>query len=98
MYVTIWRFIVKPEHQAEFEREYGPDGAWAAFFREGDGYVRTELFRSTTTPNEYVTFDWWHSEAAYEAFRAAHRERYETIDGGFERLTSHEERVGSFET
>src|SRR6187397_611903 len=30
---------------AEFERVYGPDGEWAAFFRDGRGYIGTELLR-----------------------------------------------------
>ena len=98
MFGTVWRFVVNGEHRAEFEREYGPDGAWAAFFRSGDGYVRTELLRSTTAADEYVTFDWWESEAAYESFRAANRSHYETIDRGFERLTLREEHLGTFKT
>src|ERR687888_2169496 len=29
----------------EFERVYGPEGEWTAFFRGGAGYVGTELLR-----------------------------------------------------
>jgi hypothetical protein len=29
----------------EFEAMYGPDGEWAQFFRQGRGYVGTELLR-----------------------------------------------------
>ena len=57
-----------------FERAYGPDGDWAAFFRGGIGYMGTELLASD---DDYLLIDRWTSEAAYEAFLAEHREEYE---------------------
>jgi hypothetical protein len=97
MWATVWRFVIDPEHREEFEREYGPEGAWAAFFREGDGYVFTELYQSARARDEYVTFDWWQSASAYEWFHVMHRRRYEEIDRRFQRLTVQEVRVGALE-
>ena len=96
MHVIVWRFEAAPERRLEFEREYGPEGAWAAFFRQGRGYVGTELFRSTTA-DEYVTFDIWSSEADFEAFRTACRDQYADLDRRMEALTRREERLGSFQ-
>jgi heme-degrading monooxygenase HmoA len=92
MYVIVWRFLVKEDRRAEFERHYGPEGTWAAFFRRDPAFVRTELLRGEG--NEYVTRDYWTSEEAFLAFRAANLAEYEEIDRGFEELTESETRVG----
>ena len=94
MYVIVWRFVAhKP---AEFERHYGPEGTWAAFFRRDPEFVRTELLRGEG--NDYVTLDYWTSREAFLAFREAHRAEYEEIDRRFEALTESEERLGDFVT
>lgn len=61
---------------AEFERVYGPDGEWSAFFRQGPGYVGTELLRDVENPGRYLVVDRWDSREAYNAFVDAHREEY----------------------
>jgi heme-degrading monooxygenase HmoA len=59
-----------------FERIYGPDGEWAAFFRQGAGYVGTELLRDVENPGRYLVIDRWDSGDAYNAFVEAHREEF----------------------
>jgi heme-degrading monooxygenase HmoA len=61
---------------SEFERVYGPEGEWAQFFRDGKGYVGTELLRDLEQPGRYVVIDRWESPEAYSDFIAAHREEY----------------------
>ena len=60
----------------QFERVYGPEGEWAAFFRQGSGYVGTELLRDVEAPGHYLVVDRWESSGAYNAFVAEHREEY----------------------
>ena len=60
----------------EFERVYGPDGDWARFFRQGRGYVGTELLRDVEVPGRYLVVDRWETAEAYNEFVAAHREEY----------------------
>ena len=38
-------FSYEVHDAAEFERVYGSDGEWAEFFRQGRGYIGTELLR-----------------------------------------------------
>lgn len=92
MYVIVWRFVAKDP--AEFELHYGPQGTWAAFFRYDPAYLRTELLRGDG--GEYLTLDYWVSEEAFLAFRAANLADYEAIDRRFEALTENEERIGDF--
>lgn len=92
MYVIVWRF--KAKDAAEFERHYGRDGTWAAFFRRDPAFVRTELLRGEG--NEYLTLDYWRSKEAFLAFRAANLAEYEAIDRRFEALTESEERIGDY--
>jgi heme-degrading monooxygenase HmoA len=83
---------------AEFERVYGPDGDWAAFFRKGRGYVGTELLRDVEAPGRYLVIDRWESADAYNAFVAEQREEYmERVDGTRFHYDS-ELRFGTFES
>jgi len=69
-------FSYEARDTGEFERVYGPDGEWAAFFRRGRGYVGTELLRDVEVPGRYVVVDRWESAGAYNDFAAAHRDEY----------------------
>jgi heme-degrading monooxygenase HmoA len=84
------------EDAEAFERVYGPDGEWAAFFRGGEGYLGTELLASDG--GRYLLIDRWASRAAYEAFLAAHGEEYERRSAETAALYVREEKVGEFET
>jgi heme-degrading monooxygenase HmoA len=81
----------------EFERVYGPEGDWAAFFRDGRGYIGTELLRDIEMPGRYLVIDRWESAQAYDAFVAANREEYmrRVDDTAF--LYQQELRFGTFE-
>ena len=92
MYVIVWRFVAKDS--AEFERHYGPEGTWAAFFRHAPAFLRTELLRGEG--GEYLTLDHWVSEEAFLAFHTANLADYEAIDRRFEALTAREERIGGY--
>ena len=68
---------------------------WATFFRAGEGYLGTELFRDVTQSARYLTIDRWISQSAYEDFRRDHLTEYETIDECCQALTEQELRLGS---
>ena len=59
-----------------FERAYGPEGDWAQFFRQGRGYVGTELLHDVEEPDRYLVVDRWESIEAYNAFLAEHHDEY----------------------
>jgi heme-degrading monooxygenase HmoA len=70
----VFRYEVRdPE---EFERVYGTNGEWATFFRQGAGYVGTELLRDLDEPERYLVIDRWESIDAYNAFLEEHRDEY----------------------
>src|SRR5438046_1397095 len=96
MFLIIWQFDVVPGRVAEFEREYGPDGTWARFFRRSPDHLATRLFRDTAAPGRYLTLDAWTSEDAFDRFEHEQAAEYQALDAGFERLTTREERVGCF--
>lgn len=60
----------------EFERVYGPEGEWAAFFRQGRGYIGTELLRDVEIPGRYLVIDRWESRETYDVFVSERREEY----------------------
>jgi heme-degrading monooxygenase HmoA len=69
-------FSYEAREPEEFERVYGPEGEWAAFFRGGAGYVGTELLRDREQPGRYLVLDRWESAEAYNAFVEANRDEY----------------------
>jgi heme-degrading monooxygenase HmoA len=69
-------FSYEAREAAEFERVYGPDGEWAAFFRDGAGYLGTELLRDVESPGRYLVIDRWESRDAYQTFVEEHRDEY----------------------
>ena len=91
-------FSYEVSDAAEFERVYGPDGDWAAFFRDARGYIGTELLRDVEQPGRYLVIDRWESAAAYDAFAAANRDEYmqRVDDTAF--LHQQELRFGTFES
>jgi heme-degrading monooxygenase HmoA len=82
---------------AEFERVYGPEGEWAGFFRQGRGYVGTELLRDLEQPGRYLLVDRWESADAYNAFVAEHRDEYMRRVDETRFLYDSELRFGTFE-
>jgi len=93
MYVIIWQFIAKEGREREFESAYGPDGVWAQFFRGGQGYKGTELFRQVGESRRYLTIDRWRSVEDYELFRTERGEEYQVLDRRYEELTEQETRI-----
>jgi heme-degrading monooxygenase HmoA len=93
VFVTVWKFIVRPENAAEFETHYGSDGSWAQLFRKAPGYVRTELYRGE--PGQYLTVDYWETPETYLEFKAAMGEEYAALDAQLEALTEREEPIVS---
>jgi heme-degrading monooxygenase HmoA len=59
-----------------FEQAFGPEGEWAAFFRQGRGYIGTELLRDLEEPERYLVVDRWESADAYNLFLAEHDDEY----------------------
>ena len=93
-YHLVWHFETDPARAAEFEAAYGPDGLWAALFRQGDGYLGTELFTAAGGGCRYVTVDRWVSRGSYDAFRMRHAVEYSALDERCKALTLREDFLG----
>ena len=83
---------------AQFEAVYGPNGEWAAFFKDAAGYIGTELLRDVEMPGRYLVVDRWESAEAYNAFAAAHRDEYMRRVDDTRYHYEQELRFGTFET
>jgi heme-degrading monooxygenase HmoA len=70
----VFRYEVRDSEA--FERTYGPEGEWARFFRQGRGYIGTELLRDVDEPDRYLVIDRWESSDAYNAFLTEHNDEY----------------------
>ena len=91
-------FSYQVHDAAEFERVYGTEGEWAAFFAPARGYIGTELLRDVEAQGRYLVIDRWESVDAYNAFVAERREEYmERVDATRFHYDS-ELRFGTFES
>jgi len=93
-YHLIWRFEVDKACRAGFEDAYGPNGLWVDLFRQGTGYLGTELLRDAGGADRYVTVDHWTSRDAYQAFRAQYAAVYSALDLRCQTLTAKETFLG----
>ncbi|HEY2497032.1 MAG TPA: antibiotic biosynthesis monooxygenase [Candidatus Angelobacter sp.] len=95
-YVIVWEFRVRQDRNEEFVQKYGPEGAWARFFRGSASYIRTELVRDVAVEGRFLTLDYWQSEEEFKRFREQNLAEYERLDKEFEGLTESETRLGAF--
>jgi quinol monooxygenase YgiN len=96
-YAVIWEFEVKPEKLSTFEELYGPHGEWVQLFRQGTGFLHTNLVRDIEKSNRYLVLDYWQSRAHYLEFREAFNQPYDTLNE-FSRFCLIKERLlGAFE-
>ncbi len=96
MHYRIWRYHVTPGQAEAFQAAYGAMGTWAQLFALASGYLGTRLLRAEES-GEWVTIDCWESREHWEAFIAAHRERYEALGRKLAGLTTTNVLVGVFE-
>ncbi len=92
-----WEYDVPAQAVAAFEEAYGDRGPWVRLFRRDDAYVGTTLLRDQRRPGRYLTFDYWRTRAAFEAFRERFRDEFAAIDAACERLTASERPVGEYD-
>lgn len=95
-YTYMWELQAAPGKVAEFKRAYGPDGTWAQFFRRAPGYIRSELYEDCSTPQRFITVDYWESEEACQAFRKKNAHEFEDLDVKCEAFTVWEREIGKF--
>ncbi len=74
MIALVFRYEVRDTES--FEAAYGPEGDWAQFFRQGAGYIGTELLHDVEEPERYLVIDRWESADAYNAFLAENQVEY----------------------
>jgi heme-degrading monooxygenase HmoA len=90
-------FSYEAREPERFEQVYGPEGEWAQFFRQGDGYVGTELLRDVETAGRYLVVDRWESADAYNAFVAANQAEFARRVDDTRIYYEQELRLGTFE-
>jgi heme-degrading monooxygenase HmoA len=97
MHFIIWEFAVREEHLEDFICAYGANGEWARLFRLAEGYLGTQLLRSSQQAGVFVTIDRWESAARFENFQQEFGAEYKELDTRFEGYTLSERKVGVFE-
>jgi heme-degrading monooxygenase HmoA len=91
----VFRYDVR--EPAAFEEAYGPNGDWARFFRQGAGYIGTELLRDVEESDRYMVIDRWESADTYNAFLTEHQTEYLRRGDDSRLYYLQELRLGTFE-
>jgi heme-degrading monooxygenase HmoA len=94
MYLILWEYHIKLKTREKFEQIYSPTGAWAELFKNGTGYLGTELLLDETDPQKYLTIDRWVSKEIYESFLEHWKQEYEMLDRQCAGLTELEVLLG----
>ena len=95
MYTRVWQYEVVAGREAEFERAYADDGAWARLFAHSEGFLGTELFRSLSRPCDYLTVDRFTSEDAFRRLLEQQAGSYAELDRQSEVLTQSEQEIAT---
>ncbi|MFT3808276.1 antibiotic biosynthesis monooxygenase family protein [Arenimonas sp.] len=95
-HLAIWEYEVRAGAEAAFETLYGPEGGWAALFRQYAGYLGTELLKDPAT-GRYLTIDRWLTASDYDAFLAVAASSYAELDAQGDALTASERRIGRYD-
>jgi quinol monooxygenase YgiN len=97
-FVYLWEYTVKDTSREEFERVYGPSGAWVQLFKKAKGYLGTDLHRDQSNPLRYITVDRWATKGHRDAFRILFSEEFEDLDARCETFTVRENFLGDFDS
>ena len=95
MYLILWEYQVKADQITEFEKTYGPEGAWSELFQKHPGYLGSELLRDVSQPQRYITIDRWASSEAYNSFQAKWQDEYKELDARCESFMDSESFLGT---
>ncbi len=98
MYVIIWEYQAKADLVIDFEKTYSTSGEWAKLFKQGEGFLGTELLRDEKYPHRYITIDRWVSSKDYETFLSQWKAEYAVLDAQCETLTEQETLLGEWES
>ena len=95
VFTRVWQYEVVEGREAEFERVYAGDGAWARLFARSEGFLGTELFRSLSEPRGYLTVDRFTSADAFRRLLEQYAASYAELDRQAEALTLSEQEIAT---
>jgi hypothetical protein len=59
---------------------FGPDGIWARFLRQAEGYIATDLNCESAGDGLYRVRDFWRGHREFEVFRECFSEGFAEFD------------------
>lgn len=95
MIAIVFRYDVRDPQ--DFAGVYGPNGEWAQFFRQGQGYIGTELLQDVDELDRFVVIDRWESAETYNTFVSEHQTEYLERSDESRLYFVQELRLGTFE-
>ena len=76
---------------------FGPDGIWARFLRQAEGYIATEVKYEPVGDGRYRVRDFWSGHRGFEVFRERCSEDFAEFDRRVvDELIEKQEFVGAY--
>jgi hypothetical protein len=76
---------------------FGPDGSWARFLRQAEGYIATEVKYEPVGDGRYRVRDFWSGHRGFEIFRERCSEDFAEFDRRIvDELIERQEFVGAY--
>ena len=76
---------------------FGPDGIWARFLRQAEGYIATDLKCESADDGRYRVRDFWRGHRGFEVFRERFSEGFAEFDRQIvDELIEKQEFVGAY--
>ena len=76
---------------------FGPDGIWARFLRQAEGYIATDLKCESVDDGRYWVRDFWRGHRGFEVFRERFTEGFADFDRQIvDELVEKQEFVGAY--
>jgi len=76
---------------------FGPDGVWARFLRQSEGYIVTAVRLESPGDGRYRVLDFWRGHRGFEVFRERFSEDFAEFDRQIvDGLVEKQEFVGAY--
>jgi hypothetical protein len=76
---------------------FGPDGIWARFLRQAEGFVATDVKQELPDDGRYRVRDFWTGHRGFEIFRERYSEQFSRFDQEIlEGLVEKQQFVGAY--
>ena len=93
---TLWKYEVFEYFRDDFISAYSDTGEWSELFAKCPGYLGTKLIVDVQNMAEFITIDYWATEADFKNMMSLIDNDYRALDKKCGKFTKSETHIGYF--